>query len=108
MTRPSSIAITARARDGRGRADQLGVERVAPASDAGSGMRSGVTGLEHRAQLVVQLREGLGAGLERLVLDDAQPGDAARSARRRESRMLRGSSVSLMGYEYSPGSTSSA
>ena len=38
-------------------------------------MRWGVTGLEHRPELVVQLRERLGTGLEWLILDDAEPGD---------------------------------
>jgi len=38
-------------------------------------MRAGVTGLEHRPELVVDLRERLGAGLERLILDDPQPRD---------------------------------
>ena len=43
-------------------------------NDTSATTRSGVTGLEHGAQLLVHLRKCLGAGLERLILDDVQAG----------------------------------
>ena len=96
-TRPSSIAMTARARE------RARPRRTSSASrrrrrmhrprmpDQACGRR--VTRLEHRAQLVVQLREGLGAGLERLILDDAEPRDERAGLRRRGCRRRGASSV---------------
>ena len=75
-------------------------------------MRSGVTGLEHRLATRRALCERLGAGLERLILDHAEARDERAGLvvglGATSGASFIGCAVSLMGYEYSPGATSSA